>query len=238
MSISYGLTGSNDATAAKYGVPNTSPHYDPDDVENHEVDAHDGSSPAETVGKGEHDEAAEMTRRASVVEALARSYSRASGAAGDNPFLAGPDSPLNPSSENFSGREWAKAIVELVSQEGSAFRTAGICFQNLNVHGFGTATDYQKDVANVWLSTIGSIRNLVTNTKQQIDILNDFDGIVRRGEMLVVLGPPGSGCSTLLKTISGEMNGIYVNEDSYINYQGEFDTYTAFRDCLAYASLL
>nr|AET72446.1 ATP-binding cassette transporter ifT1 [Cordyceps fumosorosea] len=224
MSIAYGMTGSNDATAARYGVPNTSPHYNPDDVENHDIstedEAHDGSSPAETVGKAEHDDATEMTRRASVVETLARSYSRASGAPGGNPFLAGADSPLNPSSPNFSGREWAKAIVELVSQEGSAFRTAGVCFQNLNVHGFGTAADYQKDVANVWLSAMGSVRNLVTNNKQRIDILRSFDGIVRRGEMLVVLGPPGSGCSTLLKTISGEMNGIYLNDDSYLNYQG------------------
>lgn len=38
--------------------------------------------------------------------------------------------------------------------------------------------------------------------------------------MLVVLGPPGSGCSTFLKTISGEINGFYVDKNSYINYQG------------------
>ncbi|OAQ95663.1 hypothetical protein LLEC1_05790 [Akanthomyces lecanii] len=186
MSIAYGMTGSNDATAAKYGVPNAQPHYDQDELDNHDIstedDAHDGSSPAETVNKGEHDETTtEMTRRASV---------------------------------------WAKAIVELVSQEGSAFRTAGVCFQNLNVFGFGTAADYQKDVANVWLSAAGTLRDLVTNNKQRIDILRNFDGIVRRGEMLVVLGPPGSGCSTMLKAISGEMNGIYINDDSYLNYQG------------------
>ena len=29
-----------------------------------------------------------------------------------------------------------------------------------------------------------------------------------------------SGCSTLLKTISGETDGFYVAEDSYLNYQG------------------
>lgn len=237
MSVAYGMTGSNDATAAKYGVPNAQPHYDQDELDNHDIstedDAQDGSSPAETVGKGEHDETtAEMNRRTSVVQTLARSYSRASGAAGDNPFMAGPDSPINPSSPNFSGREWAKAIVELVSQEGSAFRTAGVCFQNLNVFGFGTAADYQKDVANVWLSAAGSLRDLVTNNKQRIDILRNFDGIVRRGEMLVVLGPPGSGCSTMLKAISGEMNGIYVNEDSYLNYQGEFAELRSFlRSC-------
>lgn len=168
------------------------------------------------------DDSKEMRRRTSVVQALARSYSHASGAPGDNPFLAGPDSPLNPASENFSGKEWAKAIVELVSQDGGSFRSAGVCFQNLNVHGFGESTDYQKDVANVWLSLAGWAGGLISSNKQRIDILRQFDGIVRKGEMLVVLGPPGSGCSTFLKTIAGEMNGIYVDDDSHFNYQGKY----------------
>ena len=30
-----------------------------------------------------------------------------------------------------------------------------------------------------------------------------------------------SGCSTLLKTITGELNGLYVDADSHVNYQGE-----------------
>lgn len=227
MSMSYGMMGSNDATAAKHGVPNAArPNHADETLDGSDftddVSPADGSSPSETAGKIDPDDNVEMARRASVVQTLARSYSRASGVADDNPFLAGEDSPLNPNSDNFSGREWAKAIVQLVGQEGSSFRSAGVCFQNLNVHGFGTATDYQKDVGNVWLSLAGSVRNLIASNKQRIDILRSFDGIVRQGEMLVVLGPPGSGCSTLLKTISGEMNGIYVNDESYINYQGQF----------------
>jgi ATP-binding cassette subfamily G (WHITE) protein 2 (SNQ2) len=34
------------------------------------------------------------------------------------------------------------------------------------------------------------------------DILNGFEGVVRPGEMLLVLGRPGSGCSTFLKTLA------------------------------------
>jgi hypothetical protein len=30
-----------------------------------------------------------------------------------------------------------------------------------------------------------------------------------------------SGCTTFLKTIAGEMNGIHMSDDAYINYQGE-----------------
>ncbi|KAK1248495.1 hypothetical protein MKX08_006715 [Trichoderma sp. CBMAI-0020] len=217
----------SDATAKDQGalvgienVPKTPVHDDKTETFNEK----DSESPSRTLEADEDDvyvdDSKEMQRRASVVQALARSYSRASGAAGDNPFLAGPDSPLNPASDNFSGKEWAKAIVGLVSQDGGSFRSAGVCFQNLNVHGFGESTDYQKDIANVWLSLAGWAGGLISSNKQRIDILRQFDGIVRKGEMLVVLGPPGSGCSTFLKTIAGEMNGIYVDDDSYFNYQG------------------
>lgn len=39
-------------------------------------------------------------------------------------------------------------------------------------------------------------------------------------EMLLVLGRPGSGCSTLLKTIAGETHGLNISKNSHINYQG------------------
>ncbi|KAL7962226.1 ABC-2 type transporter domain-containing protein [Trichoderma compactum] len=212
------------SVAAVGSTPKTHVHDDTTETLNEK----DEGSPSRSLEvDGDDDDAdafaadsKEMQRKTSVVQALARSYSRASGAAGDNPFLAGPDSPLNPASENFSGKEWAKAIVELVSQDGGSFRSAGVCFQNLNVHGFGESTDYQKDVGNVWLSLAGWIGSFVSNNKQRIDILRQFDGIVRKGEMLIVLGPPGSGCSTFLKTIAGEMNGIFVDDDTYFNYQG------------------
>ncbi|KAI1134643.1 ABC-2 type transporter-domain-containing protein [Hypoxylon sp. FL0543] len=166
----------------------------------------------------------ELERRESIVHELARRYttqSNATGATGRNPYLdAAEDSPLNPHSPNFNARAWAKAIVNLADREGQGFRTAGVCFQNLNVHGFGAATDYQKDVANVWLEATGLVRRAMGKGQRKIDILRNFDGVVHKGEMLVVLGPPGSGCSTFLKTIAGETNGIYIDDNSYFNYQG------------------
>ncbi|KAL7622659.1 Multidrug resistance protein [Parahypoxylon ruwenzoriense] len=176
-----------------------------------------GSSNATQVG-----EDSELERRESLVHELARRYTTQSRAAGvRNPYLdAAEDSPLNPHSPNFNARAWAKAVVQVADREGQEFRAAGVCFQNLNVHGFGAATDYQKDVANVWLETAGIVRKVMGVGQRKIDILRNFDGLVRKGEMVVVLGPPGSGCSTFLKTIAGETSGIYVDDKTYFNYQG------------------
>jgi hypothetical protein len=55
---------------------------------------------------------------------------------------------------------------------------------------FGSATDYQKSVGNVWLEAVGLARNLLRASKpRKIEILQGLDGLVRDGEMLVVLGP-------------------------------------------------
>lgn len=193
-----------------------------------EKDLSNGKNDSTTETDEDFDDAADEVRRTDLVQNLARKYSNVSGshatAAGGNPFSlasSDPDSPLNPNSERFSARGWAKAVVDVVASEGASFRQAGVAFQNLNVFGYGAGTDFQKDVANIWLDFSHGIRSLFGgSSKRRIDILRNFDGVVNAGEMLVVLGPPGSGCSTLLKTISGEMNGIYVEDSSYFNYQG------------------
>ena len=166
-------------------------------------------------------------QRDGMVKALARTYTSQSHASATGPFPGGPfaadlhpDSPLNPNSPKFRARTWAKAIVEQVAADGASFRTSGVCFENLHVYGYGAGTDYQKDVANVWLEGVGMVRRALGQRQRRIDILRNFDGVVHKGEMLVVLGPPGSGCSTLLKTLAGETNGLYLDDQSYFNYQG------------------
>ncbi|KAJ5282097.1 hypothetical protein N7505_000077 [Penicillium chrysogenum] len=141
----------------------------------------------------------------------------------NNPFTNGDSkSTLNPNSPNFKVRDWMKMLLAIRSRNPDKYpdRTAGISFKNLNVHGFGSPTDYQKDVMNSVLELGTMVRRLAGLKLQKIQILRDFDGLVKSGETLVVLGKPGSGCSTLLKTIAGEMNGIEMSEDSVLNYQG------------------
>jgi ATP-binding cassette, subfamily G (WHITE), member 2, PDR len=159
------------------------------------------------------------------VRGLARqitSRSSVSNAGGENPFNAERDSRLDPASSHFNARAWAKAMLRLSERDPENFkkRTAGFAFRDLNAWGYGAATDYQKSVGNVWFGVLGSVRNIFKTNKRRIDILQSFDGLVESGEMLVVLGPPGSGCSTFLKTVAGETHGYVVDPNSYLNYQG------------------
>lgn len=174
-----------------------------------------------TLGS-EFDQDAEITRLAKEMTA-ASAYSHVDTA--NNPFSPTPDSELDPQSENFKPRAWVKALLHLKSRDPERFpdRTAGIAFRDLNVYGYGNPRDYQKSVGNMWLGLGGLFRKITrTEYPRKIDILRDFDGLVKSGEMLVVLGPPGSGCSTLLKTVAGETHGIYIGQGSELNYQGAF----------------
>lgn len=139
-----------------------------------------------------------------------------------------PDSPLNPTGNTFNAREWARNFARVAKERGQEFRRVGLYFQNLGVFGYSSATDFQKTVANIWLALPRMIaRRLLPSTstsgQSRVQILQQFDGIIRPGEMYVVLGPPGSGCSTFLKTISGDRNSIYVDGNSYFNYLGISD---------------
>jgi ABC-type glutathione transport system ATPase component len=168
-----------------------------------------------------------IERREEEVHQLARRYTQQShySTTGQNVFNAEPGSILDPNGEHFNARAWCKAMLHMQTDDPQAHppRTSGVAFRDLNVHGFGSTTDYQKSVGNVWLEGIGIAKRLAGGQgKTKIDILRNLDGLVESGELLVVLGPPGSGCSTFLKTITGETHGFFVDEHSKINYKGAF----------------
>lgn len=127
-----------------------------------------------------------------------------------------PGSDLDPQSSSFNTRAWVEALVRYESKisESGRRRKSGVSFKNLDVYGFGMSTDYQKSVGNTVLSLMTQRR------KRRIDILHSFKGLVNAGEMLLVLGPPGSGCSTLLKTIAGQMEGLFLGDEVMMNYRG------------------
>ncbi|EAW15031.1 putative ABC multidrug transporter [Aspergillus clavatus NRRL 1] len=150
------------------------------------------------------------------------------------------DSPLNPLSSSFNARKWAHEFynVKYSGNDGSGPRAAGVAFTNLNVFGYGSPVDYQMSVGNALLKVPTMLRQALGGKKQRINILRDIEGLVLPGELLCVLGPPGSGCSTFLRTIAGETHGLNIDSAAYINYHGisPQDMLTAFRGEATYTA--
>jgi ATP-binding cassette subfamily G (WHITE) protein 2 (PDR) len=152
-----------------------------------------------------------------VVHSLARKFTAQSHQSHhESPFQASEGSNLDPNSSAFNARSWAKAFYNVRYSSEVPARVAGVAFKNLNVSGIGSPTDFQSSVAN----SVLKLPAIFGRGAQKIEILRELDGLVLPGEQCCVLGPPGSGCSTLLKTMSGETHGFTVSSDSQINYQG------------------
>lgn len=111
-----------------------------------------------------------------------------------NPFLYSGDPTLDPNSEKFDSKAWLRHVMSIESRDPEKFPEliAGVSFKNLGAFGYGTTADYKKTVASLTLELF-TLAKTVTGlqTKTKIQILQNFNGLVKRGETCVVLGRPG-----------------------------------------------
>jgi ABC-type branched-subunit amino acid transport system ATPase component len=92
---------------------------------------------------------------------------------------------------------------------------SSIIWKDFSVRGAGASVTYQQTVGQILRSPFTAIQNLRLRRKpQERVILQGLEGVLREGEMLLVLGRPGSGCSTLLKSLCGLT-------DEYLGWQGD-----------------
>ncbi|KAJ5974472.1 hypothetical protein N7481_011682 [Penicillium waksmanii] len=137
-----------------------------------------------------------------------------------NPYTVDEDSDLNPASDSFNPEKCVKTMLQLVSKEECPVRVAGVAFKRLNVSGSSTITNTQATVSSIVWRFFDHIRSSINKRNHRVHILHNLEGLIRPGELLVVLGRPGSGCSTFLKTICGETHGITLDPNSEFNYHG------------------
>ncbi|KAI9890210.1 MAG: hypothetical protein M1814_004372 [Vezdaea aestivalis] len=97
-------------------------------------------------------------------------------------------------------------------------KKVGVVYRNLTVTGAGATAVFVKTLPQAILGTFGpDLYHLLTgwfpflkfgNRGQTRTLINDFSGVVRDGEMMLVLGRPGAGCSTFLKAIANQREGF------------------------------
>jgi hypothetical protein len=120
----------------------------------------------------------------------------------------------------FDVRTWATAVLQHADTQNMKFRQASFVFKGLNVSGSASTANIQPTVASIFLAPLTLARRFFRGRAPEKKILSGFDGVTKPGELLLVLGRPGSGCSTLLRTIAGELGGLKTCPRSAINYNG------------------
>jgi ATP-binding cassette, subfamily G (WHITE), member 2, SNQ2 len=112
------------------------------------------------------------------------------------------------------------------NSEEEKTRHVGVVFRGLTVKGLGLGAALQPSVGDIFLGLPRFLKNLITKGPKAAtakppvrELLSDFNGCIKPGEMLLVLGKPGSGCSTFLKVLGNQRSG-YEDVQGDVTYGG------------------
>lgn len=156
---------------------------------------------------------------------LARTLTNMSTVPGVNPVDADVDPKLDPNSDSFDSRFWVKNMRKLVYTDLDYYKPAslGFVYKNLRAYGQANDTDYQSNFGNIIQKSIHQYIKKFDKAyqkKNEFSILKPMDGIIPTGKVTVVLGRPGAGCSTFLKTVASQTYGFNIDPESTLSYDG------------------
>ena len=114
--------------------------------------------------------------------------------------------------------------------DGRSAKKVGLVWKHLTVQGVGATSTFVKTLPNAIVGTFGPdlyriLSRFITVLPQlgsrgeRRDLIHDFSGVVREGQMMLVLGRPGSGCSTFLKAVTNKRDG-YAGLTGDVSYGG------------------
>ncbi|KAK0203605.1 pleiotropic drug resistance ABC transporter [Desarmillaria ectypa] len=119
-----------------------------------------------------------------------------------------------PTDGSFDLEKAMRTIVKRRVEANIKDRQLGVVFENLRVVGLGATASYQETLGST-LNPFNILEKIRTARHPSLrDIISGFEGVVRPGEMILVLGRPGSGCSTFLKTLANQ-------REEYHSVEGE-----------------
>lgn len=127
------------------------------------------------------------------------------------------DPRLDPANSSFEPHLWAESIFGVLNSQGFHPPRVGAVFKNLTVSGAGPLLASQETVAS--MLTV-ALRHSTSTSAPRRELLRGLHGILNCGELLMVPGSPGSGSSTFLKTICGQLGGLQVCDGSILHYNG------------------
>ncbi|PCG93662.1 CDR ABC transporter [Penicillium occitanis (nom. inval.)] len=119
--------------------------------------------------------------------------------------------------------------LERRTTAGEPAKRIGVLYKNVTVMGVQASASFVKTLPEALVGTFGpDLYHIVQYFFPKLrfgkppatrTLINDFTGVVRDGEMMLVLGRPGAGCSTFLKTIAND-RGSYAAVLGDVSYGG------------------
>ncbi|KAH7363392.1 ABC-2 type transporter-domain-containing protein [Plectosphaerella cucumerina] len=113
------------------------------------------------------------------------------------------------------------------AEDGSP-KKVGVVYEHLTVKGITQGASFVRTVPDAILGTFGpdlyhllcrALPFLRRRQPETRNLIHDFTGCVRDGEMMLVLGRPGAGCTTFLKAVSNS-RGSFASVEGDVSYGG------------------
>ncbi|KAL4963721.1 ABC-2 type transporter-domain-containing protein [Aspergillus stella-maris] len=130
---------------------------------------------------------------------------------------------LPPESSSRERYEWARDNICILGPTTHNNHDSGVLYENLAVAGSGASIQVQQTVLSALMHPIVSAVSLLAYKGRRPtphSIISGVNGLLCSGELLLVLGRPGSGCSTFLKTITNCLDRLTLDPDCNILYKG------------------
>ncbi|KAJ5475879.1 CDR ABC transporter [Penicillium sp. IBT 31633x] len=119
--------------------------------------------------------------------------------------------------------------LERRTTAGEPAKKVGVVFKDLTVQGVETGASFVRTLPHAVVGTFGpDLYNLICRFVPQLqfgkkppirELIHDFSGAVREGEMMLVLGRPGAGCTTFLKAIANDRSA-FAGVHGEVSYGG------------------
>ncbi|KAK9762438.1 hypothetical protein K7432_011818, partial [Basidiobolus ranarum] len=114
--------------------------------------------------------------------------------------------------EEFNFQDYLESGIRVADQNGIRRHHMGVTFKNLTIVGEGSDASSILTLLSPF-KAIGKLLNPLGWCKEgrkgtKFDIIHNVTGYCPEGEMLLVLGRPGSGCSSLLRVLANSRQGF------------------------------
>ena len=140
--------------------------------------------------------------------------------------------------EPFDLEDTLRGNKQLEDEAGIKSKHIGVIWDDLTVRGIGGSKNFVETFpdafTNFFLFPSRTIINAfgLARKGKEFDILHGFRGVAKPGEMVLVLGKPGSGCTTFLKVMANQrfgytdihgnvLYGPFKSEEFEKRYRGE-----------------
>lgn len=125
---------------------------------------------------------------------------------------------VNP--DDFDLKLLLKYLFDRASEQGIESAHSGLAFKDLTCYGIDASAAYGPSVPEMLRDGFKWPAQFFKKDKRlQRQIIRNFMGIIKPGELVLALGKPGAGCSSLLKACAGEIENFTKVEGTF-SYDG------------------